>query len=236
MPIYSLTEFAKLCGRKKPHVSQDAGEKRGKVIYNKDGNIDSSDPVNAAYLAKWQALTAGANEGGETIQVPPALTPKVTKHTEAFQVQVSETDIAADNTLDSNGDFGIHDLPTGNLTSLQTLQKRLDAAKTKKDIEKLQLQIDKLNGILIPTEPTVAVVIHVVKEFQTAFKHSGDNLITEFAVKFGLTSEEKAEFRTALINTINKATEEGIKSAKNGIGNIVNDYSQSRGKGERKAV
>lgn len=234
MPIYSLQGFAKLIGRSKAAVSQDASEKRGcKVIYNKDGNIDTDNPTNKAYMERWLAkVELEKKESGSDIKVLPAVDfekPIVAPHTEAFAEQVRNSD------SDEYTDLPTNKLPN-DLSKLQVLEKKTSIRKTQKDTEKLQLQIDKLNGILIPTELVRMVFVYFSKEMQTAFHQAADNLLVDFSTIKQLSSKEQADLRAKLVAITNKATTEGVKAGKKGLENIVNEYSQTRGKGERKGV
>lgn len=235
MPIYSLEGFANLLGRKKSAISMD--KSRGKVLYNKEGNIDTDNAINKAYVERWLAKAElEKKESGSDIKVLPAVDfekPIVAPHMEAFNAQVKATE-DDENTVDTD----LTEVPNAklpnSLVKLQVIEKKINIRKTQKDTEKVQLQIDKLNGILIPTELVKMLFVHFSKEVQTAFHQAAENILVDISTTKQLTAKETATLRAKLITITNKATEAGVKNAKTGIANIIDEFSQSRGKGERK--
>lgn len=129
------------------------------------------------------------------------------------------------------------DKPTGkttDFTELERIKLQLDNEKKEKEIEKLNIQVGKLNGILIPTDLAKLVIVQISKSMSTAFKQAADNLLVEFAATKNLSSKESADMRTKIVAITNTSVENALNESKKMIKNIVNEYSDTRGKGERK--
>lgn len=112
--------------------------------------------------------------------------------------------------------------------------KKADLEKRRQEIEKLKLQNAKLQGQLIPTD----LVKSLIREFSEAMKISYldavESYTTIVAKQKKLTREQESKIKehfTALINDTLK--KQGV-NAKKQLKNIVEDYQEVRGKGERK--
>lgn len=123
---------------------------------------------------------------------------------------------------------------TTNFTELERIKLQLDNEKKEKEIEKLNIQVGKLNGILIPTDLAKLVIVQISKSMSTAFKQGADNLLVEFAATKNLSSKESADMRAKIVAITNTSVENALNESKKMIKNIVNEYSDTRSRGERK--
>lgn len=206
MAFLNRQEFAKRCGL--PTNALSVYVSRGKVVYSGEFIDDSIEP-NKTFLAKRidkNADQVEITEGPEIVKTENSNTtpPKIKKAT---------------------GD-----------ASFLVLEKRLkglDADKREKEIEKLELQIAKLNGESIPTELAKMVIVQLSKSYMTAMVQNNESIITEMAAIKGFSSKEVAELRGKNIKTVNKFNDKVLTESKKMIESIVNKYSDTRGKGER---
>lgn len=198
-------EYAKLGGVTTSDLSNYL--KRGKVILSGEFIDDTIEP-NKTFLEKRREKNKTKEQVAPEIMQPLALQmpPQINK-------------------------------PTTKAISQYDLEKRkleLENEKKEKEIEKLKIQIEKLNGILIPTDLSKMVIVQLSKSLSNAFKQAADNLLIEFSSVKNLSSKETATLRGTLVGITNKAVETGLLESKKMIRNIVNEYSDTRGKGERK--
>jgi hypothetical protein len=116
----------------------------------------------------------------------------------------------------------------------------LDLKKTAVQVEKLEQEVrllkikeEKLKGVVVPSELIKPVFLQHNQSIITEVHNNSTEFCRIFSKKHTLNVNDVAEMNGELIkwfNTaINKATSLSIKS----IENIVNDYSEKKGVGER---
>jgi uncharacterized protein YcgL (UPF0745 family) len=112
--------------------------------------------------------------------------------------------------------------------------------KTQADIERIRtvtelnrLKIAKQEGENIPTELVMPLVAQFAHSMIGAFKNGMEAMLVEIGHKKKLTNAEMADLRKVLTATINRSAQEGVEDARKATGNIVNEFIEKRGKGER---
>lgn len=176
---------------------------RGKVILN-DNMIDDSIPENAYFMRV--RLDKMAIEGSKVES-------KITSN--------------SGNDEDANED------ENENLHKLNLEKKKLDIERAKEDIEIARLKKEKLSGELIPTDLVKIVFATHSKSITIGFHQAVENLISQIAKQAGLDRDQIAKIRGILIEIINKAVKNALATSKKDLRNIVAEYSQKRGIGER---
>jgi len=115
----------------------------------------------------------------------------------------------------------------------ETLLKFLDTQKRQKEIEKLDIEIKKKLGEVIPTELVLPVFKQHNQSILTEIKNASDNWIRIAAKRYNWTTEDTAEIKGNITTWIN----EGMRGATNRtiteIDRIVSEVSVKRGVGER---
>lgn len=205
MAFLSKKEFADKCGKTKSWLSVFIP--RGKVVLSGEFIDDAIEP-NKSFLKKWEVKKLEH----DTVEPAPVIT--------APEVNTTIPKIKK----------------TGSSASYDELEKRLkglDADKREKEIEKLELQIAKLNGESIPTELAKMVMVQQSKSYIVFLKQTHENMITEIAAAAGLSSKATADLRIKNTALINKMVADVQAESKKMITNIVKTYSDTRGKGER---
>lgn len=185
---------------------------RGKVVLCDDAeHIDTTFPTNRDFMETQRAKRGLKAPKAKTKNSAKPPTPKAPKTEVPAQVEAAE-----------------------GVLSLEKQIKQADLKKKEQEIEKLKLQNAKLQGQLIPTE----LVKSLIREFSEAMKISYldavESYTTIVAKQKKLTREEESKIKqhfTALINDTLK--KQGV-NAKKQLKNIVEDYQEVRGKGERK--
>lgn len=206
MAVYSVKEFSVLVGIKPSNLS----------VYNTRGNllivnktIDTSVEKNSAFLEKYRSRNIGKTE--EKINVPKNTTPNVP---------------AADDAL-------APPTQSQSYTESERQLKYLDTLKRKKEIEKLDIDIAKKRGEVIPTELMNPLVLQHNHSITTNYKYVIDDFIRIFSAKYGLNVNEIAEIRGKMTESLNKAIDKTTETTINSIEIIVNQYAEKRGVGER---
>ena len=116
----------------------------------------------------------------------------------------------------------------------------LDLKKTAAQVEKLEQEVrllrlkeEKLKGVVVPSELIKPVFLQHNQSIITEVHNNSREFTRVFSKKHSLNVNDVAEMSGELIkwfnSDINKATILSVKS----IDNIVNDYSEKRGVGER---
>ena len=111
--------------------------------------------------------------------------------------------------------------------------KYFDALKREKEVEKLQLDIQKKRGEVIPSELIPPVILQHNQSIITAMKNEFDDWLRNHAKKYDLGTNEIAEIRTQAVGWINNGMTKATAMSVRAVENIVRDYQEKRGVGER---
>ncbi len=112
--------------------------------------------------------------------------------------------------------------------STETLKKR----KLSKEVEKLEIQNAKARGELIPVEEVIPLFKQYTKLLSTSFHNATENIVITLQQKYKISDKSKVKIKSELIETINMATEKGIKETINQVDKLSDDYSEKRERGE----
>lgn len=116
----------------------------------------------------------------------------------------------------------------------------LDRQKLSAQVEKLNQEVrllkikeEKLKGIVVPSEVIMPVFLQHNQSVLTSVKNESDEFVRLFSKKRGLSGEEIAEIKSGLIEWFNRAMDSASALSKVTIKDIVNNYSITKGVGER---
>lgn len=207
MALFSKKDFSLLCGLKTKDLAVYI--KRGKVILSGD-YIDDSLDANRSFVLKRKS--SGKNQEVKP-EEPNISTPNYSSLTKV-KSKIS--------TEDGKG-----------LYALEKEKKALDIEKTTEEIALLQIKKEKQQGIVIPTDLVKIVFTQHSKSIVSSFHSAADTFLMQIAKKKGINRNEMAEFREELTNIINVAVEDSIKESKKQIKNIISEYSEKKGVGEK---
>jgi hypothetical protein len=112
--------------------------------------------------------------------------------------------------------------------------KQYDIQLKQQQIELNRLKIEKLSGDLIPTELVRVVFAQHFKNVSTSFHQAADGFISNIVKITGMDRQQMAGLRSELIRIVNESINEGVDESKKNVDQIVGEYSQTRGQGERK--
>ncbi len=205
MPRYSKTDFAAVCGVTTNYLKQYV--RRGKVVVGDDNLIDDKLPMNRDFKNQ---------RTGETAQIKKKPLPS-DKNTR-YVAPSEQKDRTAEELNKYNLDLQI---------------KNLAIEKAEQEVELNKIKIAKLNGTVIPTDLVKVVIAQHSKSITTSFHQGCDNFIMTIAKISGMNREDVAKLRGELIGIVNQSVKDSIKISKENLENIIDEYSQQRGRGEK---
>jgi hypothetical protein len=237
MPRYSKSEFKDLCFI--THATLSMAVKRNKVIPNTNSEIDTSLQINQDFLEKYiekqrikvLKLSSDYKEPEPEPEVnimpryknpPPPPKPKTIRTPKApLQKQkapkVTKREISKEDEVIEKKAIARHDL--------DTIKKELEIEEKETSIAINKIKLDKLNGVVIPTELVMILFGQHSKSITTAFHQAAEKYIVLMGKNYGADKKAQARMRGDLIVVVNKAIEDSLEISRNGIKNIVDEYA-----------
>ncbi len=220
MSLVSRKEYAAISKTKVANVNVYV--KRGKVIVEDDGLIDTENPINKIATDNWVKLHY-EKEAKKKIEQKisnekPQEKPKVEKAVKRGRKPKTKAD-----------------KHTEELLSLDQRKKQADVLLQERKAEVEKMKLDKLAGKLIPVDLVFQVLnIHNKSIFAT-FQSDVENLASVFCEILAegdrsKLSEVTQKISEKLIDTVDKSKE----LAELEIDNAVAEYAETRSRGERK--
>lgn len=208
MAKLSKKEFAAMCTMTTKILSTNIIRK--KVVVGDDGMIDLANDKNAAFLHKY------SNKDAVDTQVEPTVSAVKTIEIKAPLPQTSIED--------------------GSAPDYATSEKRLkylDTLKREEEIRKLKLQVEKMNGEVIPSAVIAPLFFQHSQSLMAAFRITMDDVVRMMGKRYGMTPADMSEMRGVIIKGINQAMIKGEETTIGAIGGIVADFQDKKGVGER---
>ncbi len=203
MAKLSKKEFAEKCGMETKNLSVYI--KRGKVILYDDEQIDDTDLRNLAFIQKRQSKN-------------PIVDSKPVIKTNNVSEKVSSTS----------------DVQKNNEVAALDLQKTsVQVEKLQQEVRLLKIKEDKLKGVVVPSELIKPVFLQHNQSIITEVRNNANEFARIFAKKNDLTVNEVAEINGELINWFNLAISKATQTSVKAINNIMSDFSNKKGVGER---
>jgi len=234
MALKTKKEFAADCGISSRHISTYVG--RRQIVLTEEGKIDDKNEINYAFLIdkgyNQVKKTNGQGKKAPAKKAKPKPKPSVSKgKTEKPkpepkpEVKKPRVLTAAEKEVKANVEY---------LASLDKAQKEHTVSKTNHEAEIKRIQMEKLQGKLIPTDLVTSVIQLQAESLKTAYHEAVEKLIIIIGQKKKLSNKDTAEIRKKLTGQINDAINSGLEESQKGIKRIVKEYSESRGVGESK--
>jgi hypothetical protein len=201
MALYKKSQLAKKYGKTPAAVTVSVS--RGKLVLSGD-YIDDTHPLNQDTLKKWgDKLKNKRHEksqppGNKRVDEPVVSHLPEPKGIEDPQVR-----------SDYGGD------------GLDAQKKRAEIELKKEQTLKTKLQNQKLRGESIPTDQVKKVVAMLGHSFQSSYKNSADQFLTDVCHKLKAPPEIEAELKGKLVKLINKSHENAITEAKKQLKSII---------------
>lgn len=210
MALLTRKEFGVKCGIKSGDLSNYI--KRGKVLVEND-RIDDAALINAAFVDKAlaNARKKPQKESENAVAPPAGDKPVATPKPKAKPPKP-----------DGNSDRFTERF------DLETEKKKAEIKKLARETETAELKHEKWIGKLIPTDMVKSLFVHTIKNYTRNFKQDAEKIVQEFAKRTKMNRNDMADMKSQLVLAINHASENSDLESKNGIKNIVMEYSEAR--------
>ena len=231
MAVITKKSFANQCDIETKYLSVDIS--RGKVIVNDDGMIDTSNPKNQIYIQKKlmgkepnpiSSTPEPTKPKAEKISVPRGnVAPQQPKASMQLPDGITEGEVSTAMQMIEGMDY----------QQLEMLYKYLQGEKLKTDIEKNKIDIEKKMGVVVPSEPLIPIVKqhnHFILQEQ---KNADEELLLAMAHKYDIAPSDTAYLRGEWIRLRNDAVTKATNLTVKSIEDVINDYSEKRGVGQR---
>lgn len=221
MALHSKKDFAELCGLPTKNLATYIG--RGKVIISEGDLIDDKNPLNKIFLQ--QRKTKASEQ-------------QIISHIKKYPTVKEKED--SDNPLPDEA-AGDEDEPggsihvAGKMDTAKAIEKLayFRAEKTERETIRLDLDIQKKRGEVIPSDMVKPIFVRHNQFILTNFKNATDDILARFAKYKELEPEYVAELRGEMIDVINRAVADSVQMSIESVEDIVNEYKIKRGVGER---
>lgn len=211
MALLSKNEFCELCNVKIKDFSIYVS--RGNVIV-KDNLLDSNNEINKKFIEKRKSRFIKTESKEEQPNKP---------------IQKTNVNLVIP---ESTPLVDVESHEGQSYTESERQLKYLDTLKRRKEIEKLEFEVQKKRGEVVPSELIKPVFLQHNQSILTEYKNATDEIIRIFSKKRSLTVDEVAEIKTDLVKTINNAINNAIIISSKSIDSIISDHSDKRGVGE----
>lgn len=223
-----------MCGISSRHISTYA--KRRQIVINDDGLIDVDHEINYAFLIQkgFNEIKKQNGTGKKTPAKKAVAKKTTTKKAPAKKspAKKAKADHKPKPVPPPVVDPEIERLKQ-ELAAMDRDKLQADTDKKRHDAEIARIRMEKLQGLLIPTDLVVSVIQLQAESLKKAYHDAAEKLIIIFSQKKKLTNTEMGDLRRELTTVINNAIDDGIDESKKGVKKIVKEYSEVRGVGEK---
>ena len=229
MAKFTAKEFYTLCGIAKGNFY--TYKKREKIHVGEDGKVDSTHPVNAEFMNKRvmnKHTVPKPVDVATPVPVVVASKPKPIKRSKA-EVKASQEEASRQQKRQDDSDA-----QATHKYNLDRQIKEADLEAKEQVIELNKLKIAKLSGDVIPTQLVLDVFAQHFKSITISMHQGCDNFLMVIAKMTSMKKADVAKIRGELIDIVNESVRDGVQDSKDSIKNIVGEYSDKRGVGERK--
>lgn len=214
MPRYSKSEFIEIGFT--THKKLSTYIKRKKVIPNSNNEIDTSLQINQDFLDKCISLHEQKLQNVSEVKNKSISKPREPK-TIPSPSKVKSRVISDEDKKIEEGAVKSY--------NLERYKKQLEIESLESENKIKKIKLDKLNGVVIPTELVMIMFGHHSKSITTAFQQAAENFIVLMVQSYGVDKKTQAKIRGDLIAVINKSIKESLEISRNGIENIVDEYA-----------
>jgi hypothetical protein len=204
MALLTKKDFAARCNLATRELSTYI--KRGKVVCV-DDLIETTNEANRAFLEKW----SGRNR-----------TRQKSKAANEVQVPNSENSVNEGNQQEI--------IPE--LSESERRLKYLETEKRGREIEKLQIEIDKKKGEVVPSGLLIPLIERHNHFLQAGFVEAGEKFLAIVMKKYEISAADLNDYNSSLARSITSAIDKAIKGSKSSFANIIQEFAVTRGVGE----
>ena len=217
MPLYTLSGFAKLCGKSNAHVSVNV--KRGTLIKSGD-YIDTDIYENKKILERWSGQKVEDSPIEKKVVPEKKAEPEKTKQAPKGKERKVGPPVFPPK-KESKLKYEEPETPTGSTFMLDVDKKTVDIQLSEARLRKLELEEAKLRGLNIPTELVRNVITILGKSFQTSYLNGASMILMDVVHKGKISAKIEGELKGELIKLINDSHASAIENAKRTIKSII---------------
>lgn len=217
MNIVDKEAFAKLCGMSTSKLAVYVS--REKAIKLSDGKFDTHDPRNKLFIEKW---------GGRVVIEKSA-------HEKKSDTKKAAEKNASPIVLKSEEEEGIENIEQGSsqtYTESERLLKYYDVVKKKAEIEKLELQIQKSKGEIVPTSAIKPIFLEHNQSIITSVNDNIAEFVRLFSKKHSLSVEEIAALKGKVVGWVNDTMQKALDVSVKKIEAVIEDHRETKNVGE----
>ena len=212
MSYLSTKDFSKLVtvkpGTLRAHIS------RGKVVKDKDsGLIDTENPINQAYIAE-NSMNKAAS-----VPVPKKTKPEDVPYEPKVPVPSPSSEPGAD---------------SGSITGLALREKKAKTLKVEREAQYKALQIQKMQGELMPIELVERTQTINLQSIFRSFESASENIASIYNERLGGDRASLAEMITRMRKELERAIRSAEEKSKEEIKGLMAEYAATRQRGEKK--
>lgn len=216
--------FAKALGVSNSYVQVNV--ERGKLVLNDQDLIDITEPLNAIFIQN--AETSG--KSFDINRVTQSEKEKVIKKPKEDFYKVLEENI-------DSIELPIEKPQKGKITKNQELVEKkfkLEVEKLEHETKLKELQKMKLEGSLVPVDAAENLFIYVIETFHNTYQQEIQSLTDIFKNTLDISHKKYVEIKKEIDSALLVIKETAKENVQNGIENLVHEYQEVRGRGEKK--
>ena len=219
MAMLSVSEMAALIGGKTSDNTIRVWKQRGKLVSAERGMFDTEHPINRMFITR-----------------------KRIEHGRSTEPEINHDTVPGKKT-DWNDPEDVRDhkrraisyksAKDDEIVEMSKRKEALAMQKLEEEIKLIKAKNDKLSGETIPTELVGSAFAQFGKSTVTSFLNAAEDMLLKFSAMKQLNRDEYAQLKGDIKKIVNASAAEAIRTSKAQIRNIVEEYSQRRGRGER---
>jgi very-short-patch-repair endonuclease len=210
MALFTKKEYADKCNITTRELAVYI--KRRKVFIDTSSMVDDGNAMNAQFLKKMESRPL-KNKTDKIVEEKRSSEVQETPKMKRFTGKTPDVTDKFDERFD-----------------LDTAKRRMEIEKMQRESRKADMEHEKMLGNLLPTDPIRIVINQTLKSYAVTFRHAAEKIIVEFSKKAKMNRNDMAEMRGMLLQSVNKATDEGIENSKKSIQNIIQEYVSKKAK------
>ena len=241
MAFRTRQEFAEDCGTTIAVINTNVSRKKISVLLRDKGIIDDENPLNKIF--KKNRIALNKQRKAEEVAEKKAAKVDKQKEKEGFKKVIKEAMPDNSSTLideifseeDEEEKQEKQDEEDDEIVNWELRKKIADALKAERAAELQLIQIEKLNGNLMPVDLVTAIFDINIKDIFKGFENELLNIASIYCDQLaGGDRTALAEITEILREKLNETIKRIEETAEAEIENLIDSYAESRNRGEKK--
>ena len=220
--LLGTNDFAKALGVNRGIISM--AKKAGHINHDENGMYDILDPKNKFWID-------GQVSKGKVFDINRIVNYKFLPKEEKKVIPKQDIETVEENS--NNTSTKNVDEKTGN-GSLYDAKLKLEIKKLKNQDRLDTLKIAKIEGDLLPVSAVENIFIWAAENFRKTYEQDVDNMINIFIKRLGGEQKDFIEMKKLSMESLAITGQSLKENLLSGLENAITEYSELRGRGERK--